>query len=358
MRALARDLESPEMRGRHQGLGENREREILSWINKCATKSRPITRRDVHEHVTAEYDVSTTRKWANSFIARHISPLCVRTSSPQETQRLKVPRCFLDQTLACISQFVQSHATELIFHLNEVGISEWEDQKPKKVIAQKWMGEYMVHHRVNRNLKHVSVIAGVSAVGESLITYIITSQYSLRVREQFKNKGVRFGTNLILKGRRKPYINAECFLEYIRTVFPPNLNELRTLEEFADEEAVFLMDNCPSHIGEEIIRFLRDARVRIMTWAPYTTDIFQQLDIGLFGALKQKEQYALLFGNDQETIDFLLNIYRMFKQIMIEPNICGAFDDAGFEFDTRSGPYRLVFPEAKLRRTRAFQEIW
>jgi hypothetical protein len=57
MNALAHGLESPEMRRRHQELSENREREILAWINKGATKSRPITRRHLREHVTAEYDV-------------------------------------------------------------------------------------------------------------------------------------------------------------------------------------------------------------------------------------------------------------------------------------------------------------
>jgi hypothetical protein len=95
-----------------------------------------------------------------------------------------------------------------------------------------------------------------------------------------------------LTARQKPYINAECFLDDIRKIFLPNLNELRTLEEFAEEDAVLLMDNCPSHVGEEILSLLRDARVRIITWVSHTTHIFQQLDICLFGVLKRKEQYA------------------------------------------------------------------
>jgi hypothetical protein len=119
-----------------------------------------------------------------------------------------------------------------------------------------------------------------------------------------------------------------------------------------------LTDNCPSHVGEEILSLLRDARVRITTWAAHTTHIFQQLDICLFGVLKRKEQFALPFGNDQTTIDFLLNIYRTFKQTMIEPNIWRAFHEAGFVFDPRSEPYRLVFHEEKFRKTPTFQEIW
>jgi hypothetical protein len=113
------------------------------------------------------------------------------------------------------------------------------------------------------------------------------------------------------------------------------------------------MDNCASHVGDEILRLWRDVRVRLITSAPHTPHIFQQLDICRFEVLKRREQYALPFGNDQTTIDFLLNIYRTFKQAMIEPNIWGALHEAAFEFDTGTEPYRLVFHEEKLKRTPA-----
>jgi hypothetical protein len=146
------------------------------------------------------------------------------------------------------------------------------------------------------------------------------------------------GTGFILKARAKPYINAEIFLEYIRTVFLPNLNEQRSLEEFADEVADLLMDDCPNQATEEILSLLRDARVRIITWAPHTTRIFQELDICLLGVLKRREKYRLPFDDDRRTTGFLLKIYGMFKQTMIEPNIWGSFREAGFEFDASAEP--------------------
>jgi hypothetical protein len=124
-----------------------------------------------------------------------------------------------------------------------------------------------------------------------------------------------------LKARAKPYINAVIFLEDIRTVHLPNLNELRRLEEFSDEDAVLLMDNCPSHVGKEIFNLLRDVRVRIMTWAPYTTRTCQKLDICLFGVLKRRGRYTLPFDDDRRTTGFLLKIYWTFKQTMIGPDI-------------------------------------
>jgi hypothetical protein len=71
------------------------------------------------------------------------------------------------------------------------------------------MNEQTIHHKINRNVKHVS------AAGESLIPYIVISHDSSRVREQLRTHGVRFGTDLILKQRAKADLNAEIFLEDI-----------------------------------------------------------------------------------------------------------------------------------------------
>jgi 2-methylisocitrate lyase-like PEP mutase family enzyme len=124
---------------------------------------------------------------------------------------------------------------------------------------------------------------------------------------------VRFGTDLILKQRAKAYVNGEIFLEYTCMVFLPNLNELRSLEEFADEDAVLLMDNSSSHVGEEVLSLLRDVRVRVISWTPHTTHIFQELDLCLFGVLKRRGQYLLPFDDHQTTTSFLLNIYWTFS---------------------------------------------
>jgi hypothetical protein len=39
-------------------------------------------------------------------------------------------------------------------------------------------------------------------------------------------------------------------------VFLPKLVELRKLDEFAEEMAVFLMDNCSNHITNDLIALL------------------------------------------------------------------------------------------------------
>jgi hypothetical protein len=127
---------------------EDREREILACIHDHAAKSTPLTRRDLREHVTTHYDFRTTRRWVNSFMVRHIDEFCTVKRSPQEAEPLEIPRCFLDQTLIFITQFVQGCPTELVFDPDEVGISEWEDRETKTSIVPKSEFEACISHCV------------------------------------------------------------------------------------------------------------------------------------------------------------------------------------------------------------------
>jgi hypothetical protein len=68
------------------------------------------------------------------------------------------------------------------------------------------------------------------------------------------------GVDLILKSRHMPYMNSQLFAEYISTVLLPYIDKLRSNEEFADKEAVLLMDNCSIHVEAETLQALADHR--------------------------------------------------------------------------------------------------
>jgi hypothetical protein len=157
---------------------------------------------------------------------------------------------FLERTVRDLKEHDQRCVAGLVFNLDEHGISDWEDRKTKTktVIVPATMCGQTIHREISRTVKHVSVIACVSAAGESFTPSIITSQASTSVKERLKKEGVRFRTDFVLRSNPSPSINAEIFLDYILTVFFPNLVELRTLDGFAEETGVLLMDNCPSQI--------------------------------------------------------------------------------------------------------------
>jgi hypothetical protein len=128
------------------------------------------------------------------------------------------------------NEHVQGCVAGLVFDQDEVGISHWENRKTKTVVVPAMMVGQTIHHEISWTAKHISVIACAAVAEESLTPYILTSQASRRVREQLKKQGVRFATDFVLISNSKPDINAEIFLDYIRTVFLLNLAELRTLD--------------------------------------------------------------------------------------------------------------------------------
>jgi hypothetical protein len=178
------------------------------------------------------------------------------------------------------------------------------------------------------------------------------------ILKRLMSRDVRMGVDFLLRQRSKPYLRSKLFLEYIKTIFLPYLNELRDLEQFEGCEAVLLMDNYSPHISDEVVAVLSEARVRIITFAPHTTQIFQVLDLVLFGALKKRPNGLRAFEEEPPTVTFLLKVYRDFKQTMIETNIWKAFEAIGLIYDIEQIPYGLLFDEEKLRQSPGFAELW
>jgi hypothetical protein len=282
-----------------------------------------------------------TQGCVNSFALRHEEDIIQTTSSSQERQRLQVPCPFLERIIHDLNEDVQGCMAELVLNLDQVGISDWEDRKSRKVVVPATMRGQTTHHGISRNVKDISVIACVFAAGESLIPYRVSSQDSVPVQEQLKKHVIGFGTWLILRSNREPYVNTEIFLDSIQTMFLPNLIELRTLDDFAEEFTLLLMDNCSNHITADVIVLLTEALVRFITFAPHTT-----------------QRYELPFEDAKAIVKFIMKIYHDFKQTMGESNIWRALQALGFEFDTRTEPCRLLFNQETLRASADFQELW
>jgi hypothetical protein len=131
---------------------------------------------------------------------------------------------------------------------------------------------------------------------------------------------------------------------------------LRGLAVFPQKPAVLLMGNCSAHASDDVIRILTEGSVRVITFAPHTTQIFQVLDLTLFGVLKRRPRYELPFDDDNATVRFIMKGYHDFGQTTIRSNIWGAFRALRLGFNVRSVPYRRLVDEMKLRESAGFQE--
>jgi hypothetical protein len=170
---------------------------------------------------------------------------------------------------------------ELVLNLGEIDMSEWEDQKDKKVIASKMMDGQTIHYRASRNVRHISIITCIIASGEPLTPYIVPSHDSAPVCRRLMSRGVCLRVDFMSRQRLKSYISDKLFLEYFNSIFVLYLNERRESEEFeACEacEAALLMDICSPHMSNDIVAVFTPVRMRIITFARHTTHIFQMLN--------------------------------------------------------------------------------
>jgi hypothetical protein len=106
-----------------------------------------------------------------------------------------------------------------------------------------------------------------------------------------------------------------------------------------------------------MITLLTEARVRVTTFAPHTTQSFQVLDVTLFGTFKRRAKNELPFEDMKASVKFIMNGCHDFKRTIMELNTWGAFQAHGFEFefDRTSEPINFHSTRKSRRKAQAFE---
>ena len=159
-----------------------------------------------------------------------------------------IPRDFLTAHFTNMKQIVEGCCSELCFNLDEVGSSDWEERKIKKVRISKSSNTKKVNNVVSRKLKHQTLVALVSYAGDALTPLLIASCY---VEEDLKKNGYHIGDDVIFRYQKLPFIKKELFNEYIMNVLIPYVSSLREKEEYLNEPAVLLLDSCSQNSGRK-----------------------------------------------------------------------------------------------------------
>jgi hypothetical protein len=195
--ALAHGFSPPKSRGRHLGVDPDSDANIFPWIKKQTDTNAAVTRNDIKNYCDEVGRLQVSRGWVHSFILPHDAELTEKKSSPQEEPRLQVPRIFLEETIGSMHETLQRCPADFVFNLDEVGISDWKDRKPKKVVVPITISAHNIHHRISRNLKHIAILTCISAGGACLTPYVVTSQDSAALHRALKTTGMQIGKHLI-----------------------------------------------------------------------------------------------------------------------------------------------------------------
>ena len=162
-----------------------------------------MTPLNVLSFIQDKFQISLTRGWLNQFFLRHRDSIKKARSFPQEDSRMSVPRANLKEHIANMHKYIDGRYSELVFNLDEVGTSEWEDRKPKKVFIDKSMDSNSISHSISRRITHITILTCVSAAGDSLMPLLIM-KYS--IQDSLWKTGLRQDEDAMIRTRDPPYI--------------------------------------------------------------------------------------------------------------------------------------------------------
>jgi hypothetical protein len=107
-------------------------------------------------------------------------------------------------------------------------------------------------------------------------------------------------------------------------------------------------------VADDMLHFLTEVRVRILAFAPHTTQTFNILDLTLSDVLKRSLRDELPSADGKATATVKMQAYHDFGGIVIEPNVLTACCALALECDMRSESGDLLLTEEKLKGSAGF----
>jgi hypothetical protein len=171
----------------------------VDWITAKAANNVKINQTELLYERNERFRKNYIRGWVDSFLTRHAEQLFEIKSVLQEKPRLEVPRVFLQAALDGLRDHIYQACAELMRNLDKIGINEWEDRCTQRVIIPSAMKAQTIFHGVHRNLKHISIVTCISAAGEHMTLFSVSSQVKPMAEGRLRSEGVRRDVDLILK---------------------------------------------------------------------------------------------------------------------------------------------------------------
>jgi transposase len=341
--------------GRHRRFSDDGEEVIVQKLTERYQSGKAMTRRELFEFLSSEFGEAPSRGWIESFLTRHSTRLQICDSHPQEDVRITIPREYLLQHIQNMQNHVTCRIAELVFNIDEVGASDWEDRKVKQVIAPAEVHPEDVFHPISRRFRHMTLVVCVSAGGDALCPMLIMAS---AIPVGLCSNGLRLNEDVIIKRRAPAYVDEELFHEYLSEVLVQYVRAVREKLEKPDEPGILLMDGMRAHCSERNMRLLGDHNILAIIFPAHTSNLFQALDLSFFGALKHIKITIEGDFQDDSLRDVITKLLKSYEKTGTSFTVRASFIRAGFRFNIENNPYTLEFDEEAVKRNPGFQEIW
>jgi hypothetical protein len=120
-----------------------------------------------------------------------------------------------------------------------------------------------------------------------------------------------------------------------------------------------LDDRFVDRLVASILDLLSEHKVKIITFPPHSSGVFQMLDLVFFGVFKNCKGRLSKAGSVRVMEDHAMTMFRPYETVGASTTVMKLFARAGF-IDNKhpDAGYVLGFDERKLRDSAEYQEIW
>jgi hypothetical protein len=289
-------------------------------------------------------------------LTRHQDEIATATVQPQEDSRLSIPRQFLEQYLALLRDHVVGLNPHLVCNLEETGCSDWEERKACGGIIPASLRHNKIHFGVTRRVKHQTMLVCINAAGDALCPLIATSDRS--TLGVFPD-GIEENIDLRVHVSHSSYIDKEVFHASGRDVLIRHIEHFHSANSNMHAPAVLLMDNCNFYLGTNTLHLFIQNNVKVMTFPPHPSGIFQMLDFVFLSVFKRAKGRVAKNSGLSLMQNHALGMLKAHEAAAKRSTVRASFKRAGFMYLKQSdGTYDLALDATRIRMSSEFQEVW
>jgi hypothetical protein len=265
------------------------EEDVLQWIEKrqnqgdCASPKEIRWRASDLRKKRVDDDRIPTRHWWHSFKKRYESRLKTKIATSTEGARSEVmadeTRQYYDDVEEALSDIVDP--TQVI-NVDESGASSRPNKGKRKRIVYSPLIPKIPTFKEERDVTHVSIVAGVSLSGETLRPMYLTVT---EVKDKSEMAHDLLQSSEIFK-TTKGYQTGESMSHYILTILAPYCEKVRTRLNNPDAPIFLIMDNCESHRMPFLLDMYAQLNVKVIWLPAHRSHFLQTLDVGIFSKVK------------------------------------------------------------------------
>lgn len=277
--------------------------------------------------------------------------------SPIEHDRQMVSDEDLAEYKRRLKAHVDNQPAAFVFNCDESGFDSHCDAKSVRCLLPPDADPEEWNFPVKRNEKRVTLVGCISAAGASLPPLCVTSRKTIDddvLRAGYTTERVAYAYS------PTGYITASIFQSWVEHIFIPHVEHLRESTGLFEQEAFLIMDNCTAHHSPDLDELFANHGITVIPLVPHSSHKTQQLDLGIFGNVKQAQSRIHPSGQASVQSQQLLRMLGAWVQITHPMAITSAFARSGVRTRWRLGRLETVVTDedAKASRVDITEGLW